>query len=130
VLRCESLRGTWDGDRLEQVFSNLVADAVHYGSPEKPVSVDARREKGAVVVDVHNGGEPIPEPLRAELFNPFRRGTRGGREAKTAGLGLGLYISREIALAHGGSLDVQSSSSGATTFQVTLPGGSAPSTPH
>ena len=130
LLRCEPLRGTWDGDRLEQVFSNLIANAVHYGAPEKPVSVDARHENGAVVVAVHNEGAPIPEALRAELFNPFRRGSRGSREAKTAGLGLGLYISREIALAHGGSLDVQSSSPEGTTFQVTLPGGSAPSTPH
>ena len=130
LLRCGPVRGTWDSDRLEQLFSNLVANAIHYGAPERPVSVDARHEHGAVVVDVHNEGEPIPEALRAELFNPFRRGTRGGREAKTAGLGLGLYISREIAQAHGGSLDVQSSLPEGTTFQVTLPGGSAPSTPH
>jgi signal transduction histidine kinase/DNA-binding response OmpR family regulator len=129
-LRCGPLCGSWDGDRLEQVFSNLVANAVHYGAPEKTVSVDARLENGAVRVDVHNEGEPIPEPLRAGLFDPFRRGTRDSRQAKTAGLGLGLFISREIALAHGGSLEVQSSSSEGTTFQVTLPGGSAPSTPH
>jgi phosphoserine phosphatase RsbU/P len=112
------------------VFSNLIANAVHYGAPEKPVSVDARLESGAVRVEVHNEGEPIPEPLRAGLFDPFRRGTRDSRHAKTAGLGLGLYISKEIALAHGGSLDVQSSSSEGTTFRLTLPGGPAPSTPH
>ena len=130
VLRCEPIRGTWDGDRLEQVFSNLIANAVHYGAPEKPVSVDARLESGAVRVGVHNEGEPISESVRAGLFNPFRRGARDSRHAKTAGLGLGLYISREIALAHGGSLEVQSSSSEGTTFRVTLPGGSAPSTPQ
>ena len=130
LFRGEPMRGTWDRDRLEQVFSNLIANAVHYGAPEKAVSVDARVEDGTVRVDVHNEGEPIPERLRVDLFNPFRRGTRDSRQAKTAGLGLGLYISREIALAHGGRLDVQSSLSEGTTFRVTLPGGSGSSTPH
>ncbi len=130
VLRCDPLRGTWDRDRLEQVFSNLIANAVHYGAPDKPVSVDARVEDGAVRVNVHNEGEPIPERLRVALFDPFRRGDRESRHAKTAGLGLGLYISREIVLAHGGHLEVRSSRSEGTTFQVTLPGGSDPSTPH
>ncbi len=130
VLRCAPTCGTWDGDRLEQVFSNLIANAVHHGAPEKPVTVDARLDEGTVRVDVHNEGEPIPGPLRADLFSPFRRGARDSRHTKTAGLGLGLYISREIALAHGGSLDVRSSSSEGTTFHVRLPGGSDPSTPH
>jgi signal transduction histidine kinase len=130
VLRCESMCGTWDADRLEQVFSNLIANAVHYGAPDRPVTIDARLEDGAVRVEVHNEGEPIPEELRARLFDPFRRGTRESRHAKTAGLGLGLYICREIALAHRGCLDVQSSSPEGTTFRVTLPGGSPPPTAH
>jgi signal transduction histidine kinase len=121
VLRCPSLQGTWDRDRLEQVFSNLIANAIHYGTAEKPVTIDARQENGAVLVEVHNEGEPIPEELGAQLFNPFRRGGRDSRAAKTAGLGLGLYISREIAVAHGGGLEAQSSSSEGTTFRVSLP---------
>jgi signal transduction histidine kinase len=121
VLRCEPLSGTWDRDRLEQVFSNLIANAIHYGLAEEPVTVEARAEDGGVLVDVHNEGEPIPEETRIQLFNPFRRGTRDSRASKTAGLGLGLYISREIVVAHGGELTVQSSSSEGTTFRVTLP---------
>jgi PAS domain S-box-containing protein len=122
-LRCPPVHGTWDRDRLEQVFSNLIVNAVHYGVAEKPVTVRARLvDDGTVLVDVHNEGDPIPEDLRAELFNPFRRGNRDGRSPKTAGLGLGLYISREIVVAHGGRLDVESSHSGGTTFQVMLPG--------
>jgi PAS domain S-box-containing protein len=121
VLRCQPLSGTWDRDRLEQVFSNLIANAIHYGRAEKPVTVEAREENGAILVDVHNDGEPIPEEVRVQLFNPFRRGSRDSRASKTTGLGLGLYISRQIAEAHGGGLDAQSSSSEGTTFRVTLP---------
>jgi PAS domain S-box-containing protein len=121
VLRCQPLSGTWDRDRLEQVFSNLIANAIDYGRAEKPVIVEARQENGAVLVDVHNDGEPIPEEVRVQLFNPFRRGSRDSRASKTAGLGLGLFISRQIAEAHGGGLDAQSSSSEGTTFRVTLP---------
>jgi signal transduction histidine kinase/CheY-like chemotaxis protein len=121
VLRCEPLSGTWDRDRLEQVFSNLIANAIHYGHPERPVTVDARAEDAVILVDVHNDGEPIPDDVRAQLFNPFRRGNSDSRASKTAGLGLGLYISREIVVAHGGQLDVQSSSSEGTIFRVTLP---------
>jgi signal transduction histidine kinase len=121
VLRCEPLSGTWDRDRLEQVFSNLIANAIHYGHPEKPVTVEARAEDAVIRVDVHNHGESIPDEVRAQLFNPFRRGIRDSRASKTAGLGLGLYISREIVVAHGGQLEVQSSSPEGTTFRVTLP---------
>jgi PAS domain S-box-containing protein len=121
-LRCSSLPGAWDRDRLEQVFSNLVANGVDYGVEDKPVKIDAhRQEDGWVRVTVHNEGEPIPDALLSQLFNPFRRGGRDSRASKTAGLGLGLYISREIVRAHGGELDVKSSSAEGTTFQVTLP---------
>jgi len=121
VLHCEPLSGIWDRDRLEQVLSNLIANAIHYGHPEKPVTVEARAEDAGIQVDVHNDGEPIPDEVRAQLFNPFRRGNRDSRASKTAGLGLGLYISREIVVAHGGRLEVQSSPSEGTTFRVTLP---------
>jgi PAS domain S-box-containing protein len=119
-VRCLSASGTWDRDRLEQVFSNLIANAIHYGS-EEPITVDARQEGDSVTVDVHNHGAPIPEDLQAKLFNPFRRGTRDSRTATTEGLGLGLYISREIVLAHGGDIDVRSTEAQGTTFRVRLP---------
>ena len=69
---------------------------------------------------MHNDGPAIPEALRATLFDPFRRGAQEGGAPGSSGLGLGLFISREIVLAHGGSLDAQSDASG-TTFRVTLP---------
>ncbi len=87
------------------------------------MTVDARRERTEDVVSVHNEGDPIPSTLQAELFNPFRRGTRDSRVSQTAGLGLGLYISRELVRAHGGELSVKSCAGEGTTFRVTLPRG-------
>ncbi len=121
-LRCPpSMLGSWDRDRLEQVFSNLVSNAIHHGDAEKPISIEVRPQGDGLRVDVHNEGPPIPEELRAELFSPFRRGSKDSRTARTAGLGLGLFISREIVVAHAGTLEAQSSSAEGTTFQVTLP---------
>jgi PAS domain S-box-containing protein len=116
-----SLPGRWDKDRLEQVFSNIVGNAVHHGAPAKPVAVRGRVEHRFVVVDVHNEGPPIPEELQPMIFNPFRRGKRDSRSSKTAGLGLGLYISNEVVTAHGGSIALRSNVTEGTTFQIRLP---------
>jgi signal transduction histidine kinase len=120
-LRCPSIIGRWDRDRMEQVFSNLVGNAIHYGLETKPVTIDGRAEGNEVQVAVHNEGPPIAESQRGTLFSPFRRGERDSRSRKTSGLGLGLYISREIVAAHGGEIDVQSSADEGTTFRVILP---------
>ena len=120
-LRCSPLLGSWDRDRLEQVFSNLVGNAIHHGDPEKPVTVEVRKEDGMVCAEVHNHGPPIPEEVRAVLFSPFRRGSRESRSVNAAGLGLGLYISHELVVTHGGKLDVRSSAAEGTTFRVILP---------
>lgn len=119
-LRAVPQSGAWDRDRLEQVFSNLVGNALHHGDPTTPVVVEIRGDGSTTSVSVHNGGSPIPDTLRAELFNPFRRGERDSRTKHTEGLGLGLYISRELVLAHGGDITVDSGPAG-TTFTVVLP---------
>jgi signal transduction histidine kinase len=120
-LRAPELPGTWDRDRLEQVFSNLIGNAVIHGDPDSPVVVQVTAASDAVQVSVHNYGPPIPADMQSSLFNPFRRGERESRTAKTAGLGLGLYISQEIVRGHGGTIDVQSNPTDGTTFRVTLP---------
>jgi signal transduction histidine kinase len=120
-VECPPVRGTWDRDRLEQVFSNLISNAITHGDPKRPVRVEARVEGAFARVAVHNEGPAIPAELQATLFDPFRRGDRDSRTAKTAGLGLGLYISREIVSAHGGQLDLASDSVRGTTFRVSLP---------
>jgi signal transduction histidine kinase len=109
-------RGAWDEGRVGQVVSNLVANALAHGRAggEVRVSVDATGDP--VVVEVHNDGA-IPASARASLFEPFRR----GGASSTGGLGLGLYITREIVRAHGGSIDVLSSEEEGTRFVVRLP---------
>jgi len=108
--------GTWDPDQLVQVVSNLVGNAVRHG--ENGSAVDIRidgTERLNVGLEVHNAGPPIPEQLRAVIFEPFR-----GTPSKH-GLGLGLFISKQFVVAHGGSLDFVSDESSGTTFRVMLP---------
>jgi PAS domain S-box-containing protein len=120
-LHCPPLLGSWDRDRLEQVFSNLVGNAVLHGRESTPVTLTVRPEPEVVQVEVHNEGPVIPPELQSSLFNPFRRGERDSRTSKTAGLGLGLYISHELVVAHGGTLDFRSDANEGTTFRVILP---------
>ena len=129
-LRCPpTVAGSWDRDRLEQVFSNLIGNAIHHGDPGRPVTVEVGEEEAEITVAVHNEGPPIPAPVRAELFSPFRRGERDSKTKETEGLGLGLYISREVVVAHGGDIEVRSTSTEGTTFRVRLPraAGASPS---
>jgi two-component system sensor histidine kinase/response regulator len=106
------LSGHWDGARLEQVVSNLVGNAVHHGQGQ--ILVEAICQEHDVVLRVRNGGPPIPPEELPILFEPFNKGQSGGR--RTEGLGLGLYIVKEIVRAHGGTVQVQSSASEGTTF--------------
>ena len=120
-LECAPLSGLWDRERLEQVFSNLIGNAIHYGLEARPITIQAEQDDDAVRVEVHNDGVPIAEALRSQLFDPFRRGERSSRDGQTSGLGLGLYISRELVVAHGGDITVQSDAHHGTTFRVSLP---------
>jgi signal transduction histidine kinase len=113
--------GAWDRDRLEQVFSNLVGNALHHGTKDAPVTVDCRTVGDEAVVRIHNEGPAIPQDVRTRLFDPFRRGARESRTKHTAGLGLGLFISAQIIKAHGGRIEVDSSAERGTTFTVILP---------
>lgn len=110
------IRGSWDRDRLGQVVSNLVTNALTHGRPDTPVSIECSEHDDGVRLAVHNWGAPIPDEVLPILFEPFGRG--GSRQG---GQGLGLYISCEIVRAHGGSIDVDSTASTGTTFAVVLP---------
>ena len=114
------LRGHWHGDRLLQVFSNLISNAVQHGSPDRPlvVRLDGTEPFGPVQVEIHNHGT-IPEALLPVLFDPFRS-TKHKRDG-SRGLGLGLYITEQIVRAHGGEIAVSSSESDGTTFRFQLP---------
>lgn len=98
-----------DPDRIAQLLSNLVGNALLHGAPEQPVEIEVSSGGGEFRLSVANGGKPIPESVRAQLFQPFRRPNGPGTDhGALGGLGLGLHIAREIALAHGGTLSVES----------------------
>ncbi|MET0649459.1 MAG: GAF domain-containing sensor histidine kinase [Pyrinomonadaceae bacterium] len=94
-----------DGARIAQMFSNLLANALTHGDPQGPVRVRARGGEDGFELSVSNLGEPIPPETISRLFQPYTRASdRPGQQ----GLGLGLYIASQIARAHGGTLEVES----------------------
>jgi signal transduction histidine kinase len=122
-LRFEgSGNGRWDADRLERAVSNLVANALQYGPEGTPVTIESRGDEEEWTLAVHNLGEPIPPEVLPRLFEPFRRGRRGKRSSSGRHhLGIGLFIAREVVLAHGGSIEVTSTLAEGTRFVVRLP---------
>jgi PAS domain S-box-containing protein len=114
--------GVWDPDRIAQLATNLVTNAVVYSPPETAVRVEVGGRDGQFVfLRVHNEGPPIPAELIPSLFDPFRRGTRESRDQSRGGLGLGLHIARQITEAHGGEIRVESAAEKGTMFTVILP---------
>ncbi|MFL5355618.1 ATP-binding protein [Archangium sp.] len=112
-------RGTWDSDRMAQLITNLVTNALKYSPAGTRVRVRTRSEAEAVVLEVHNEGEPIPPQVLAHLFEPMRRGDQSDRGGRS--IGLGLFIVDHVVRAHGGTIDVRSSVPEGTTFSVRLP---------
>ena len=115
---CESDgRGVWDEHRVLQAISNLASNAMQHGTPGSPVRVRLTGDTQYVSVEFHNRGA-IPEEILPRIFEPFRSGRHHG--SRSDGLGLGLFIARAIASAHGGGLEVDSSN-GETMFRLVLP---------
>jgi signal transduction histidine kinase len=111
--------GSWDADRLLQIISNLVSNAGQHGQAEGSIVVRLDgRSTAAVTLEVQNDGV-IAESILPNLFDPFR-GTRHRRDY-SRGLGLGLFIVKEIVRAHGGTVDVASTPAHGTIFTVRLP---------
>ncbi|HEY6179960.1 MAG TPA: GAF domain-containing protein [Kofleriaceae bacterium] len=111
--------GRWDADRLLQIVSNLLANACQHGRPGTDIAVRIDgQQPDAITLDVHNQGT-IPQPLLSTLFDPFR-GTRHRRD-HSRGLGLGLFIVRELVRAHGGTVTVRSTEADGTIFSIRLP---------
>jgi sigma-B regulation protein RsbU (phosphoserine phosphatase) len=106
-----------DHERVGQLLSNLVANALSHGAPGVPIRVEAISAGGELRVSVRNAGDPIPPQTLKRLFQPFYRG--GGR-SHLQGLGLGLYIASQIAQAHGGALTVTSDTI-ETVFTLRMP---------
>jgi signal transduction histidine kinase len=113
--------GVWDAERLAQVVSNLISNALEHGGKDVPVFVRTYACGELLTLEVHNPGAPIPAPQLATLFEPFQPAHGGGEHKRRKGLGLGLYIVREIIQAHGGHVAVRSTEAEGTTFTVLLP---------
>jgi signal transduction histidine kinase len=111
------LRGEWDPDRLAQVVSNLVGNAIQHGGGTL-VMLTAKGKGDSVTLAVQNGGPPIPQDVLPFVFEPL---ARGHGESAGRSIGLGLFIARTIVSAHGGSIQVSSSAAAGTTFTVALP---------
>ena len=115
------LHGEWDSDRLTQVLSNIVANALQYGSEDGPVTVTVESHGEGILLRVHNEGPSISDDTMRRMFDPMVRQPNPNGDMHTTGLGLGLYIAREIVTAHGGTIAVTSSETQGTTFTVQLP---------
>jgi signal transduction histidine kinase len=113
-------RGAWDEDRLAQIATNLLANAVAYSPEGAVVRVRAWGEPDAVTVSVHNPGPSIPPDVLPHLFDPFRRG-RHISQSRTGNVGLGLFIVDQLVSAHAGAIQVSSLDGEGTTFTVRLP---------
>jgi signal transduction histidine kinase len=125
ILDCrDDLDGMWDSDRLEQMISNLVANALQHGDPSKPVTVRATSDARSATLSVHNHGRAIAGSTLKAVFDPMVRSSQlPGGSRKPTNLGLGLFIVRELVKAHDGVVRVTSTDRGGTTFVVTLPRG-------
>jgi signal transduction histidine kinase len=108
-----------DPERLRQVLRNLVENAVKYSADGSQVRVVAYEHRGRVLVDVSDDGPGIAREHQGLIFEKFGRVNSGGQGKP--GSGLGLFISRSIAEAHGGSLEVHSAPARGTTFTLNLP---------
>jgi PAS domain S-box-containing protein len=113
-------RGLWDRGRLAQVVSNLIGNAIQHGAPGGPIDVRVGDRGEAVSLVVHNQGRPVPAELLPSIFDPFRRGSAHAT-SKTDGVGLGLFIVREMVRAHHGEIVAHSTEGEGTTFTVRLP---------
>jgi signal transduction histidine kinase len=122
-----SCSGHWDRDRIFEVISNLVANALNYGARDSKVTVSFQEEAEHCVISVHNVGEPIPPGTIGTLFDPFVQGPSSDTARRNAeSLGLGLFIVREIIRAHRGTIEAASSADHGTTFSAKLPKLQAP----
>lgn len=115
--------GKFDAPRVEQVFSNIIGNAIQHGDTDHPISVELAVKDGAAVFTVHNFGAPIPEDVLPFIFNPMGRFSQRAaiEHGPTEGLGLGLFIASEIVASHNGSIDVASDLRQGTVFVVKLP---------
>ncbi len=115
----ENCYGDWDEGRIGQVLSNFLSNAISYGSSSKPIKINLIEDWDKVVLQVNNQGEVIGDETQKNLFIPFWRGAK--KLSNSSGLGLGLFIVKQIIESHGGSVNVESNREYGTTFTCVFP---------
>ena len=115
--------GEWDDDRIRQVVSNLLGNAIQHGDRRALIELTLKGDGSHVTLSVTNQGEPIPPGEMTKIFDPLVRGASAvtPKQNRPGSIGLGLYIARELVLAHEGTIDVTSSKEAGTVFTVRLP---------
>lgn len=103
-----STTGSWDGICLQRLLDNLLVNAIKYGDPDTPIGIVVAGDDENLRFDVKNTGPHIEPSTLAGLFEPLRRGPQPDPNGERSSLGLGLYIAREIAKAHGGEIQARS----------------------
>lgn len=117
IVQCEKILGKWDKMRIEQVATNLFTNAIRYGRG-KPIRVELQDMGSFVRLAVIDQGMGIAKEDQAKIFDRFERAVNA---SEVSGLGLGLYIAKQIVISHGGSIRVESEVNKGTTFIVDLP---------
>jgi len=108
-----------DSDRMAQAIGNLLSNAIKFTPAGGKVSIAAQMDNGQLIVQVEDTGPGIPMDEQSKIFQPFYRGTHGRRIVQ--GMGLGLSIARDIVIAHGGEIDLESKPQTGSRFTVRMP---------
>jgi PAS domain S-box-containing protein len=111
--------GEWDPDRIVQILTNLLTNAIDYSPADSMIQITSHGEESHVRLSFHNSGEPIPEAVLPVIFEPFRRGNKA--KTSNGNVGLGLYIVKQLVDAHQGRIEVSSQPDTGTTFNLTMP---------
>lgn len=114
------VRGRFDARRVSQALSNLVGNAVQHGAEDSPITIAVCGAAEEVSISIHNQGAAISEDDQGQIFRPFTRAAAVGAGEEIGSVGLGLFIAQQIAVAHGGRIDVHSSPEEGTTFTLAL----------
>ena len=120
VEKRSSVTGAWDPDRIQQVIDNLIGNALKYSPPSGKVTVTVDTIDGQGVISVADQGPGISEADRQNIFGAFFR-TSEATSSQAPGLGLGLYICRELVRAHDGTIEGLEAAGGGAEFRVSLP---------
>lgn len=114
----QDLQAFVDSTRLQQAITNLLSNAIEHGSPGGSIDLIARKDGASLAIDVSNEGTTIAPEMLQSIFDPLARVAAGKQGEKR--LGLGLFVAREIALGHGGSIAARSADR-RTTFTLRVP---------